>query len=372
MSTDGRIPVKLETLCSRITVGHVGSMANEYVDDGVPFLRSQNVLPFRLSLDDVKFITPAFHSKLKKCALRPGDVVVVRTGYPGTAAVVPESLPESNCADLVVISPRTDLLDPYFLVAVFNSTWGRATVSGNLVGAAQQHFNIGSARSLEIALPGLREQKRIAGILSAYDDLIENCERRIRVLDEMARSLYREWFVDCATTPALRMAVPLREVADVNAVKVDTRNPPATIGYIDIASVGPGRIDTISPFAFGDAPGRARRVVRHGDTLWSCVRPNRRSHALVVQPEADTVASTGFAVLSPRKVPASYLYLATTTDEFVGYLEKRATGAAYPAVTGKDFEEAVLKLPADDLLAKFGQLADTWFAAAAGSVRRTV
>ena len=52
------------------------------------------------------------------------------------------------------------------------------------------------------------------------------------------------------------------------------------------------------------------------------------------------------------------------------YLEKRATGAAYPAVTGKDFEEALLVLPADDVLAKFGQLADTWFAAAAALAKR--
>ncbi len=186
--------VKLKDVCDRVTVGFVGPMADQYVADGIPFLRSQNIAPFRLHLDDAKFITPAFHRKLQKSALCPGDVAVVRTGYPGTACVVPASLPVSNCADLVVITP-SGKLNPYFLAAIFNSAWGRASVAGNLVGVAQQHFNVGAAKEMFINLPSRPEQDKIAGILSAYDDLIENNLRRIRILEEMARALYREWFV---------------------------------------------------------------------------------------------------------------------------------------------------------------------------------
>ncbi|GFM32377.1 restriction endonuclease subunit S [Desulfovibrio subterraneus] len=187
--------VALQDVCDKLTVGHVGSMANEYVEKGIPFLRSQNVMPFSVSLSDVKFISPEFHSKLKKSELRPGDVVVVRTGYPGTAAVVPPHLPVSNCADLVIIRP-SNRLDPYFLSAIFNSTWGKGVVAGNLVGVAQQHFNVGAAKSMRIALPPLSTQRRIASILSAYDDLIENNTRRIEILEEMARRIYEEWFVN--------------------------------------------------------------------------------------------------------------------------------------------------------------------------------
>ena len=107
---------------------------------------------------------------------------------------IPASITEANCADLVVITPSKQL-NPYFLAAIFNSAWGIASVAGNLVGVAQQHFNIGAARRLEIVLPARGIQDRIAGILSAYDDLIENCQRRIHILETMARDLYREWFV---------------------------------------------------------------------------------------------------------------------------------------------------------------------------------
>lgn len=186
--------VKLKDLCREITVGYVGPMATEYTANGIPFLRSQNILPFQLELSSVKYISPEFHKKLKKSALYPRDVVVVRTGYPGTACVIPSSFPVSNCADLVIIRPSSQL-NSYYLAYVFNSAWGRSHVSGNLVGVAQQHFNIGVAKEMVIHLPPFSIQNKIASILSAYDELIENNTRRIAILEEMAQSLYREWFV---------------------------------------------------------------------------------------------------------------------------------------------------------------------------------
>lgn len=194
MSVNSWVEVKLKEMCERITVGHVGSMAGEYQESGIPFLRSLNITPFRLSFDNLKFIDGNFHQKLKKSALRPGDVAVVRTGYPGTACVVPKSLPESNCSDLVIVRPGKDL-NPYFLAAIFNSTFGKDLVDGNLVGAAQQHFNITVAKELKLRFPPKPVQDKIAAVLSAYDDLFQNNRRRIELLEQMAEELYREWFV---------------------------------------------------------------------------------------------------------------------------------------------------------------------------------
>jgi type I restriction enzyme S subunit len=133
----------------------------------------------------------------------------------------------------------------------------------------------------------------------------------------------------------------LSAVAEVNRAQINARSAPAELHYIDISSVSPGQIDSITTYAFADAPGRARRIVQHGDVLWSCVRPNRRSHAQVMHPVSDTIASTGFAVLTATKAPFTFLYFATTTDDFVAYLTNNATGAAYPAVTAATFEVTV-------------------------------
>jgi type I restriction enzyme S subunit len=72
-------------------------------------------------------------------------------------------------------------------------------------------------------------------------------------------------------------------------------------------------------------------------------------------PDANIIASTGFAVLTSTKVPFTFLYFATTTDDFVAFLTNNATGAAYPAVTATTFEKAELLIPSALLLEKFGQ-----------------
>lgn len=139
-------------------------------------------------------------------------------------------------------------------------------------------------------------------------------------------------------------------VALVNGAQINMKVPPDRIVYVDIASVDPGTVREVTRLAFQDAPGRARRVVQHGDVLWSCVRPNRRSHVLMLNPEPETVASTGFAVLTATKVPYTFLYQATTTDAFVAYLTNHATGAAYPAVTARTFQDAEVLVPPEPLL----------------------
>jgi type I restriction enzyme S subunit len=244
---------------------------------------------------------------------------------------------------------------------------GRHNVAGAVPGV-----NRNALHALPVRIPGGVVQEKIAAILSAYDDLIENNTRRIRTLEAMAQALYREWFVHfrfpghgkvkmvqsaLGQIPAGWKVARLSELADVNAASIKRGAAPVAILYVDISSVSPGRIDKIEPLASADAPGRARRIVKHGDIIWSCVRPNRRSYSLILDPPKDLIVSTGFAVISPKDAPYSYLYHALTTDDFVAYLTNHATGAAYPAVTGTDFENALIVRPARVLLDRFHEMA---------------
>jgi type I restriction enzyme S subunit len=169
-------------------------MMHEYVPTGVPFLRSLNVRPFRIDTSDLMFIGEAFNARIAKSALKPGDVVVVRTGTPGVAAVIPESLPRANCADLVVIHPGPNL-DPRFLVYYINGV-AQSHIGTRVVGAVQQHYNIGSAKQMLVVLPSLREQQAISGLLGALDDKIAANLQTNQTLEEMASILFRSWFVD--------------------------------------------------------------------------------------------------------------------------------------------------------------------------------
>jgi type I restriction enzyme S subunit len=186
--------VLLGDVAADVTVGHVGPMASEYVEIGVPFLRSQNVEPLRINNTDLKFITGEFHRRLKKSALSPGDVVIVRTGKPGACAVIPQTLPVANCSDLVVVRCGLEL-DPRFVAYYVNSV-AVHHVNSHLVGAVQQHFNVGSARTMVMRLPDLPEQRAIAHILGTLDDKIELNRRMNETLEAMARALFKSWFVD--------------------------------------------------------------------------------------------------------------------------------------------------------------------------------
>jgi type I restriction enzyme S subunit len=163
-------------------------MVDEYRSSGVPFLRSQNVLPHRIDLSDIKFIDGNFHSKLKKSALRPGDVVTVRTGKPGTTSVVPVSLVEANCSDLVITRPGP-ALDSQWLSYYINEA-ASDYVSAHLVGAVQQHFNVGAAKSLVLHLPPLQEQQAIAEVLGALDDKISANTSLTEAADELSRVVF--------------------------------------------------------------------------------------------------------------------------------------------------------------------------------------
>ncbi len=184
-------------LCDKVTVGYVGAMASRYVPTGVPFLRSQNIRPFRIDLGGLTHIDQEFHAEISKSALRPGDVAVVRTGYPGTAAVIPENLPDSNCSDLVIVRPG-ERLDPHFLTLFFNSDYGKRMVAGKLVGAAQKHFNVTAAKEALMPMLTRPEQaevvKQCHELRSESQRLQSIYTRKLAALDELRQSLLQQAF----------------------------------------------------------------------------------------------------------------------------------------------------------------------------------
>jgi len=151
--------------------------------------------------------------------------------------------------------------------------------------------------------------------------------------------------------------VNLSDIAEVNSRSIGKDYSISEIEYVDISSVNEGILSEPMRLQLETAPSRARRLVHDGDTIWSCVRPNRKAYLYIHQPSVDLVVSTGFAVLSPTSVPPSFLYHWTTTQAFVDYLTSLAQGAAYPAVRASTFEEAAVLLPSSKVLSAFDDLA---------------
>jgi type I restriction enzyme S subunit len=338
---------------------------------GHPYIRARDIGQGKVQIDDPVYLSDDIAQRIAHYTVKAGDVCLTIVGANvGDIGAVPQELDGANLTENAVKIVANGKADQAYLKYALLSQDAVAQMKVLAGGAAQPKLGIYKVETIEIPLAPLPLQRRIAGILSAYDELMENNQRRIKILEEMARSLYREWFVHfrfpghdkVKMVPSPLGPIPqgwevkkLSEVADVNRAQINPRNPPGEILYIDISSVSPGQINSITMYPFAEAPGRARRIVQHGDIIWSCVRPNRRSHTLILQPDPNTVASTGFAVLTATKVPFTFLYFSTTTDDFVTLLANNATGAAYPAVTAKTFEDAVLLTPSAPLLMKFGE-----------------
>jgi type I restriction enzyme S subunit len=349
--------------------GETHPKATEYVPEGIPFIMASDIRDGRVLLSQAKRLPKARTDQLRIGFALPGDVLLTHKGTVGEAAIAPK-VPHYLMLTPQVTYYRTNpqQLDARYLVFAFRSPFFQDQLVNVSAQSTRPYVSITTQRRLLVPWHEPAIQRRIASVLGAYEDLIEVNLRRISLLEEMAQRLFEEWFVRFqfpgheghavvdtpeGPLPGGWQRVRLEEVADVNANTLRPPNVPDRIGYVDIASVARGEIQKVEWQPFVDAPGRARRKVRDGSTIWSMVRPNRRSYALVLDPEDDLIVSTGFAVLDPRDISLSYLYHFVTTDAFVGYLVNNTSGAAYPAVTGAAFERALILLPPKELDRKF-------------------
>ncbi len=198
--------------------------------------------------------------------------------------------------------------------------------------------------SFKFHLPDIAEQRAIAQILGSLDDKIELNRRLNHTLEAMARALFKSWFVDfdgvspedmqkseLGLVPKGWRVGALSDLAVLNPEVWTKHTRPNEIRYVDLSSTKWGRIESVMPYLVEDAPSRAQRVLRPGDTIVGTVRPGNGSYALVA--EDGLTGSTGFAVLRPKRNEYSALvYLAATEPDNIEALANLADGGAYPAV----------------------------------------
>ena len=212
---------------------------------------------------------------------------------------------------------------------------------------------------LRVSMPSLSEQRAIARVLGTFDDKIDLNRRMNETLEAMARAIFKDWFVDFGPTrakaegrapylaaelwklfpdalddegkPVGWTLAPLSVLAEANPESWSKKNAPEEIVYVDLANTKWGSIDATHHFLWQDAPSRAKRILRPGDTIVGLVRPGNGSFAYIGTP--GLTGSTGFAVLRPREPRyAELVFLSATATENIERLAHLARGAAYPAV----------------------------------------
>ena len=170
---------------------------SEFLPEGIPFLNTTNIELGQLVLDDVNFVSPEKFSQIQKGRLQRLDIVMTTRGSIGKVALFDCAHPTGLInAQMLILRTDSQSIDPVFLFYLTLGDRFQSLIRNFGSGSAQPQIPITDLREIEISYPGIKTQRKIAAVLSAYDDLIENNNRRIRILEEMAQMIYREWFVN--------------------------------------------------------------------------------------------------------------------------------------------------------------------------------
>ena len=173
---------------------------HEFLEEGYClFLNTGNVTSSGFSFESNQFISKEKCDILRKGKLSRNDIVYTTRGTVGNAAFYSESVPYEHVrinSGMVIIRPNEEIVSTRFLYQILKSNYYRPYFKKYCTGSAQPQLPIKNFSKIELDLPELAIQQRIADILSGYDDLIENNQKQIKLLEEASQRLYKEWFVD--------------------------------------------------------------------------------------------------------------------------------------------------------------------------------
>ena len=193
----GRIPVEWEVercvaVCNEIVVGIVIRPTQYYREYGILALRSANVRENRIDPSDLVYISAKDNAQLRKSQVRHGDLVTVRTGYPGTTAVIPPEFDGCNCVDIVISRPNLKKVRSQYLSLWVNSDHGKRQILEGQGGLAQQHFNVGEMKNLLVKVPMPDEQERIERLLLTHAETAKETEQNLSKLSRLKTALMQD------------------------------------------------------------------------------------------------------------------------------------------------------------------------------------
>ncbi len=346
-----------------IQTGPFGSQLHEsdYVEEGVPVVMPKNIIDGRISTEDIARISEVDAKRLQKHALAVGDIVYGRRGDIGRRALVTERERGWLCGTgCLRVSLGYSVLDPTFLYYYLGESSVTNWIANQAIGATLPNLNTSILRSVSARHPSLFVQRRIGSILSAYDNLIGSNARRIKILEEMARMIYREWFVnfrfpghenvqfvesECGRKPHGWTAKPLGEVATITmglSPKGDTYN-----------ENGDGLPLINGPVEFDERFTKAvkwttkpTKLCKEGDLI-VCVRGSTTGR--YVKSDATYCLGRGVCALSSKY----QCFVDLLFQDQLPTLLRKTSGSTFPSWTGPQLKSHLVPCPPLEELDRF-------------------
>jgi restriction endonuclease S subunit len=240
---------------------------NEFMASGhCLFLSTKNVRIDGFDFSECQFISKERDELLRKGKLERDDLVLTTRGTVGNLGFYDSSVNYVNVrinSGMVIIRPKKNELFPTFNYYLFRKL--QNDFHTFISGSAQPQLPIRDLKEVDVSIPLLPEQKAIASVLSCLDDKIDLLHRQNKILEAMAETLFRQWFVEEAQDDWEPVKIGDFIRTNISSVTKDTKLK--TIRYLDTGSMNEGKVDNFQLVDLSDAPSRARRIVRHNDVL---------------------------------------------------------------------------------------------------------
>lgn len=316
------------------------SVRPELFGDDHPFLTPTDIDGASRYIEPERFLSPEGRNYQQRLMLPGRSVCVVCIGATiGKVCMTGSPSFTNQQINSVVVNEQEH--DPFFVYHLMTTL--RDELKANAGGSATPIINKTAFSEIKVRVPPLPVQRRIAGVLSAYDELIENSQRRIRILESMARALYREWFVHFRfpgheshpLVPSSLGDIPqgwevkrVPECVDINprvVVLRDGEKPFIPMSCLSNDSMLISKIES--------REGNCGAKFQNGDTLFARITPcleNGKTGFVQFLPDAKAVGfgSTEFIVLRSRTLTPEFVYLLARSDEFRGVAIKSMSGAS--------------------------------------------
>ena len=177
-------------------VGVVIKPAQYYVTEecGIKAFRSLNIGEMYIKYSDWVYFSTEGNESNKKSQLHENDLLIVRSGAPGTSCVVTKEFEGCNAVDVIIAHPDLSKVNPWYLCAYINYPHGKKQIEEGTGGAAQQHFNVGKCNNLKVLLPPLKAQNQFAAFVERVDQQKQRVQKSLEKLELMKKALTQEYF----------------------------------------------------------------------------------------------------------------------------------------------------------------------------------
>lgn len=352
--------------------------SKDFQQEGIPIIKIKNIRVGAVDLSEIDHVDSSFLSLDTKYHVKGGDILISLTGshltqpnsVVGRIALHSSSL--GHCllnqrAGKIIIT-KPDICDKLFLFYSIYTEEKRREIALMALGAASQaNVSPSQVETVEIKLPPLPIQRKIAAILSAYDRLIENNTRRIEILEEMARSLYREWFVkfrfpgheqaqmvdsELGLIPEGWEVKKLGEIAqDIRrSVKPDQIDPQTP--YFGLEHL-PRKSIALSEWGTASQVQSTKLAFHKGEILFGKIRPY--FHKVGVAP-VEGICSSDAIVIKPKSPDYFPIVLAcVSSEEFVAHATQTSQGTKMPRANWDVLIKYPVVIPPLPLLYKFNE-----------------